>query len=244
MFCKSFMLNKNYNKPKQGEEKKESSKSKEELYKEYLDDFDFDILKRMIDKIQIITYPHKNGLYDVNQNNFDKGVLSDELVKFIDKFKKFDKNLPQFLIIHIEDPFRILYRLPEKNIKKTDKIKKFIETYIDKTKQSWLFDSKFIDKSIKMFMGDLGDYIELKYNEVYDKTLSKQGALEEALTILDGISFNRVQTDYDMLGDIGKNLLKLLFGKLIKKIEKINLGGLKDSTKTIEFIKFLGNKLN
>jgi len=251
MFCKSFMLNKNYNKPKQEnkqenkqeEKKEEKSKTKEELYKEYLDDFDFDMLKRMIDKIQIIIYPHANGLYDVNKSNFDKGILSDELVKFIQKYDDFDKNLPQFLIIHIEDPFRILYRLPEKNMKKNDKIKTFIETYIDKKRQDWLFDSKFIDKSIKLFMGDLGKHITSNYKLEFEKTKSIQQSLEKALVILDGISFNRVQTDFDMLSDYGKNLLDLLFGDLIKTIDQINLVSLTNSTKTIEFIKFLGNKL-
>jgi hypothetical protein len=259
MFCKSFMLNKNYNKPKSKEDDKpkskeddktktdkteEKPKSKEELYKEYLADFDFDILKRMIDKIQIIIYPHKNGLYDVNKSNFDKGILSDELVNFIQKYDDFDKNLPQFLIIHIEDPYRILYRLPEKNMKKNDKIKKFIEDYIDKKRQDWLFDSKFIDKSIKLFMGDLGKHIATSYITEFKKTQSIQKALEKALVILDGISFNRVQTDFNMLTDYGKNLLSLLFSDLIKQIDEINLISLTNTTKTIEFIKFLGGKLN
>ena len=197
----------------------------------------------MIDKIQIIIYPHKNGLYDVNKSNFDKGILSDELVKFIQKYDDFDKNLPQFLIIHIEDPYRILYRLPEKNMKKNDKIKKFIEDYIDKKRQDWLFDSKFIDKSIKLFMGDLGKHITTSYITEFKKTQSIQQALEKALVILDGISFNRVQTDFNMLTDYGKNLLSLLFSDLIKQIDEINLISLTNTIKTIEFIKFLGGKI-
>ena len=241
MFCKSFMLNKNNNNNKNNN-KTEQKKDKDVEYKEYIANFDFDILKRMIDKIQIIIYDHAHGLYKVNKDNFDKGVLSDELVKFIQKYDDVDKNLPQFLIIHIEDPFRILYRLPDKNMIKTDKIKKFIETYIDKTEQSWLFDSTFIDKSIKLFMSDLGEYMLSSYDKIYERIMSKQESLEKALAILDGISFNRVQTDYNMLTSNGINLLQLLFGKLINKIEKINLDGLTNTTKTIEFIKFLGIK--
>jgi hypothetical protein len=245
MFCKSFMLNKNYNrKDKSYIKTEEKPKDKDTEYKAYINDFDFDMLKRMIDKIQIIIYPHAIGLYEVNKNNFDKGILSDELVKFIQKYDDFDKNLPQFLIIHIEDPYRILYRLPEKNMKKNDKIKKFIEDYINKTRQSWLFDSTFIDKSIKIFMDDLGKHILSTYNTVYEKTKSRQESLEKALTILDGISFNRVQIDYNMLTDYGKHILRLLFGDLINKIDIINLGELTNSNvKTIEFIKFLGGKL-
>lgn len=207
------------------------------------EDIDFDMLKRMIEKTNIIIYPHNNGLYEVTPKTFDKGELNDELIKFIKTFDDFDKNMPQFLATHIEDPFRILYRLPEKNIKKNDKIKDFIKTYITKEPQTWLFDSTFIIKILKVFMEQLGEKIYNIYIENYEKTTNKQESLEMAVKFLEGINFSRVQIDFKLLSEFGINLLKLLFEKLINKIEKINLAGLKDTNKTIEFIKFLGVNL-
>lgn len=216
MYCKSFIANKDKN-----------------------EEFDFDILKRMIDKTDIIFYPHKNGLYEVTPKTFDKGDLNDDLINFIKTFDDFDKNMPQFLATHIEDPFRILYRLPEKNIKKNDKIKDFIKKYITKEPQTWLFDSTFITKILKIFMEQLGNKLYNIYMENYENTTNRQESLEICLKFLDGINFNRVQTDFKLLTEFGLNLLDLLFGKLINKIEKINLSGLKNTNKTIGFIKFL-----
>lgn len=218
MFCKMFMTSENR------------------------ENIDFDILKRMIDKINIIIHPHHNGLYKVDNKNFDKGKLSDELVDFIDKYSKYDKNLHQFLIIHIEDPFRILYRLPEKNIKKNDKIKNFVHKYIDEKNQSWLFDSEFINKMINKFMNDLGKKIEDTYNDNYKNTGNVEVSLEKSLKILDGISFNRVQSDYKLLTDTGKELLELLFRKLIDTIGEDKLGDIKNATNTISFIKYIASK--
>ena len=126
---------------------------------------------------------------------------------------------------------------------RSDKIKDFIKTYITKEPQSWLFDSTFIIKVLKIFMEQLGDKLCNIYTENYDKTTNKQESLEMAVKFLDGVNFSRVQIDFKLLSDFGKELLKLLFEKLINKIEKINLKGLKDINKTIEFIKFLGENL-
>jgi len=222
MYCKSFLNNKD---------------NKDE------NNMDFDMLKRMIEKTNIIIYEHKNGLYEVTPKTFDKGELNDDLIKFIKTFDDFDKNMPQFLATHIEDPFRILYRLPEKNIKKNDKIKDFIQKYITQKQQSWLFDSSFIIKILKIFLEQLGDKLYNIYTENYEKTTNKQESLEMAIKFLDGVNFSRVQIDFKLLSEFGLNLLKILFEKLIKKIEKNNLAGLKETHKTIEFIKFLGEKL-
>jgi hypothetical protein len=88
-------------------------------------------------------------------------------------------------------------------------------------------------------MEQLGDKIYNIYIENYEKTTNKQESLEMAIKFLDGINFSRVQIDFKLLSELGINLLKLLFEKLINKIEKINLTGLKNTNKTIEFIKFL-----
>jgi hypothetical protein len=218
MFCKSFYA-----------------------YKEKGEEFDFDILKRMLDKIDVIIYPHKNGLYDV-RNDFDKGELNDEIIKFIKTFEDFDKNLPQFLATHIEDPFRILYRLPEKNMKKNDKIKKFLKDELDKKDFEWIFDSKQIDKYIKLFCEQLGEQLLKIYKEAYVKTMDIKKSILFVDSFLNGISFNRIEIDYNMLGETGKTLLKMLFNRLIKEIGKENIVNLENDSKILKFLKFFINK--
>jgi len=212
-------------------------------YKQKGEEFDFDILKRMLDKINVIIYPHKNGLYDV-KNNFDKGELNDEILNFIKPFEDFDKNLPQFLATHIEDPFRILYRLVEKNINKNNKIKKFLSDELNISKQEWLFESVWIEKMIKLFCEKLGEKLLNTYKDEYVKTLDIKQSILRVEKFLNGISFNRIEIDYDMLGDMGKQLLQLLFTKLINEIERKNLINLEMESKLLKFMKFLSSKLN
>jgi hypothetical protein len=210
-------------------------------YKNKEQEFDYDILFRMLEKINVIIYPHNNGLYNVS-NNFDRGELNDEIIKFIMTYNDFDKNLPQFLATHIEDPFRILYRLPEKNIPKNDKIKEFIKTYLNKENEEWLFDSVFIKKMINLFCENLGKKFVTLYKEEYIKTHDIKKSIERVNKFLEGISFNRIEIDYNMLTDNGKNLLKLLFSNLIKEIELKNINDIEMDVKIFKFIKFYANK--
>jgi hypothetical protein len=218
MFCKSFVA-----------------------YKEKGEEFDFDILKRMLDKIKVDIYPHKSGLYNVT-NNFDKGGLNDEIIKFIKPFEDFDKNLPQFLATHIEDPFRILYRLVEKNIKKNDKIREFLKTELNYTREEWLFDSKFIEKMIKLFCEQLGDKLSNIYKEAYVKTMDDKKSFEKVEEFMKGVSFNRIEMDYNMLGDMGKLLLNLIFTNLIKEMGKDNIINMGSESRLLRFIKFFMDK--
>jgi len=209
-------------------------------YKLEKDQFDFDMLDRLISKIRIIIHPHSKGLYEVNKD-FDKGKLNDKLIDFINKFKKYDENLPQFLATHIEDPYRMLYRLVEKNIKKNNKIKDFLKDNLNITKVDWLFDEKWIRKMITEFITQLGDKLEEIYKD-NSKTKNSYDSLLEVEKFLSVLSFNRIKSDYDILGEDGKNLLKLLFGKLVKLINKDDLE-ISDNNKFINFIKFLQTKL-
>jgi len=92
---------------------------------ENINNIDFNLLKRLISKITVTIHPCKNGFYN-DFNNIDTGNLSDDMIKFIKKYSEINKNLPQFLITHIKDPYRLLYRLTEKNIPKTNKIQSFL----------------------------------------------------------------------------------------------------------------------
>jgi hypothetical protein len=213
-------------------------------FKNYEEEFDYDILFRMLDKINILIYPHKNGLYNVT-NNFDKGELNDELIKFIKTYNDFDKNMPQFLATHIEDPFRILYRLPEKNIPKNDKIKEFLKKNLNIKNEEWLFDSEFIKKMIKLFCENLGKKLVDIYKQSYIKTFDIKKSIESIDLFLNGVSFSkRIQLDYDMLTNNGKNLLKLIFQKLIDEIEIKNINLLEIDMNLFKFIKFYANQTN
>jgi hypothetical protein len=208
MFCKSFLA-----------------------YKQKGEPFDFNIIKRMLNKIDIIIYPSRNGLYNVTINNkqFDKGKLNDDIVKFIKTFAEYDKNLPQFLATHIEDPFRILYRLIEKNIKKNDNIKKFLNDELNINNQNWLFDSEFIKTSIRLFCKKLGEELRKQYIN---------NGIEGVEHFLSGISFNRIESDYTMLTNDGKELLKSIFSKLINEMTIDKINKLKSESRLIKFIKF------
>lgn len=210
-------------------------------YKNTGDEIDFDILKRMLEKIDVIIYPHKNGLYNVT-NNFDKGNLNDEILGFIKTYNDFDKNMPQFLATHIEDPFRILYRLPEKNIPKNDKIKEFLNKELNIKNQEWLFDSVFIKKMTKLFCENLGNKLVNLYKEEYIKTMDIKKSIIRVDKFLDGISFARIELDYQMLTDNGKNLLKLIFNNLINEIDKKNINEIEMDMKLFKFIKFYSNQ--
>lgn len=199
-------------------------------YKVVGEEFDFDIIKKMIDKINVVTHPHKDGLYDPG-NNFDKGGLNNDLVKFINDFVKGDKKLAQFLVIHIDDPFRLLYRLPEKNIPKTDKIKNFIKVELKESKMpTWLMDTYKISKLAKSFFRVLG------------QKLADLGDVDKVIQFMASVKFNRTQLEYDTFTENSKDMLKMLFGPLVDKIGVEQLKELNDTDKLIVFIKFLIRK--
>jgi hypothetical protein len=190
-------------------------------YKNNKEDFDFDILKHMLDKISIKIHPHKKGLYDVGEKKerYDKGVLNNELLNFINKYDDFDKNFPQFMITHLEDPYRMLFRLIDKNIKKSEKIKDFIKNVMkDKPNQTWLFDSKWLLDKIKVFMKDLGEKIHNIYITEYYNNNFLEKSLEKVSKFLEGINFGRTEIELDNFSEDGRKLLNLMLGKLLNEI--------------------------
>jgi hypothetical protein len=117
----------------------------------------------MISKLQFFIYPSKNGLYSINKENFNVGSLNNNIVEFIKKFS-YNINKEQFIITHIQEPNRIFYRLLEKNIPKVEKIISFLNKHDLPSNQSWLFDSKSIEKLISSFINELGNKIIDIYN--------------------------------------------------------------------------------
>jgi hypothetical protein len=204
-------------------------------YKISKEEFDFDLLKRLISKISIIMYPCKNGFYN-DLKNFDDGELNENLIKFIQKYEKEDKNLPQFLVTHIKDPFRMIYRLPEKNIPKTQKIASFLESAKIKNKIDWLFDTDFVKKMIEKFTTDLGNEIEKIY---------KKDGLDEVMIFLNNIDWmiDRGTTTYkDSFSDYSKELLDNILGKLIKQINKNEINKLDSKNKFYNLLQMLSQK--
>ena len=131
---------------------------------------DLDIIKRMIPKINIIIDPHNNGFYAFPNKSFDDGSLSKPLLDIIKSYKKYDERLPQFLVTHIKEPNRLVFRLLEKNIPKTKKIIKFIKEHDLPKNQKWLLDLDLIEKVIKNITNDCVclSRIELNYNDIKD----------------------------------------------------------------------------
>jgi hypothetical protein len=151
----------------------------------------------------------------------------------------------------LKDTSRIFYRLFEKNIPKTNKIKHFLEDDIKwKGKIEWLFDSKKIENILKDFIKNLGKKISSIYNNNYNKSKSYESALLDVSNFMKGVSFKRVQIDYDNLfTDESKKLIKMVFNDLIKEVGKNNILNIsiQQNNKSkepslIDFIKFLINK--
>jgi hypothetical protein len=193
------------------------------------EDFDFDILKKIISRINVIVHPHKDGLY-IPKNKFDKGGLSSNLISFINKFTKGDKSLSQFLITHLQDPYRMLYRLPEKNIIKTNKIRKFIKREVTKHRQSWLIQTDKIVKTIKEFTKKLGN----KLLDIYIK-----GSIDDVSKFMNGVKFNRTKIEYKNFSDNSIKLLNNILKQLIDKMKKDKIKPeVRDKNDIITFINF------
>jgi hypothetical protein len=193
------------------------------------EEFDFDLLKRLISKISVIIHSSKNGFYN-DPKNFDKGKINDELINYLKVYKKYDENLPQFLVTQLQDPWRLLYRLPEKNIHKTQKILSFLNnTFPNKTNVDWLLDPLFVSEIVEKFTKDFGDQLENIY---------KYEEMDGVMKFMDGIRWNRVDIDYDkLLTDKGKNLLKNMLNKLAKTLGKDKINELNNDNKFNKLLK-------
>jgi hypothetical protein len=197
---------------------------------------DTDVIKHMISKLQFFIYPSKNGLFSINKENFNLGSLNNNIVEFIKKFS-YNINKEQFIITHIQEPNRIFYRLLEKNIPKVEKIISFLNKHDLPSNQSWLFDSKSIEKLISSFINELGN----KIIDIYNEQSNPEDGLNKITEFLDGIFLKRIEIEYQNTGVKGKNLIKKLFSKVYKKIPDDFYNKYKDN-KVIECLAFLKKK--
>ena len=197
------------------------------MHKLNSENFDFSIIKRMISKLSINIFPHKNGLFLIkpSDSKFDTGDLSQAMLDFIKKYEDFDSTIPQFLIMLIGQPNRIFLRLIDKNIPKNDKIKEFIKKHKLESQPEWLFDSKYIMNIVEQFLKDLGK----KINQIYVENLNKKNdlenvkiALNEIIKFTEGIEFKRIEDFYKDYSPTGIELIKLLFKDLFNNLDKSN----------------------
>lgn len=203
------------------------------MYREKNEQFDINLIKHLISKINISMHPHRNGLYDISpkSKDFDGGNLNDELLNFLKKYEKYDVNLVQFFVTHISDLFRLLYRLPEKNIPKTKKIQKFIKDTFDKKNTSWLFNPEFMQKITEEFTEDFGEEISKIY---------KNYGFDNVLKFIDGIYWNRIVIEYNkLITDYGKKLLNNMLKKLVKTMGNKEIEKLDDDKGFKTLLKFL-----
>ena len=173
---------------------------------------DLNIIKKVISKTNIIIHPHKNGLYNPG-SKIDTGELNENLIDFIKKFTSKDKYWTQFLITQLEDPYRLIYRMPEKNLKKTNQITEFIKNNLPKTsKPDWLLDTSKASKVLDKFIDKLGSEIKKIYIETK--------LLDSVLNFLKDANFGKpqIQIEWDEIGLDAKNRIKRIFGPLVKEI--------------------------
>jgi len=193
------------------------------------EEIDLDIIKYISKKLlqtnKIYYHKSNNGMFQVNNNDFDNGNLSKELLELI--YNNFDNiNEQQFLITHIISPERLFIRLPDKNLPKTIKIKNFIKKHNLDNKISWLLDtmhtSQLVDKFIKLISNKL---VEINNN----------GGLESIEKFLQEINLNRFKNYHNKISDKGKNMIKIMFGPLFEKV-KDNLNNDFEIGKTLKFL--------
>jgi len=157
---------------------------------------DLDIIKRMIPKINIIIDPHNNGFYAFPNKSFDDGGLSKPLLDIIKSYKKYDERLPQFLVTHIKEPNRLVFRLLEKNIPKTKKIIKFIKEHDLPKNQKWLLDLDLIEKVIKNITNDIGKHISSIYKNKSNEIQSKWKLIEPFINDNSDLTSESTDTQY------------------------------------------------
>jgi hypothetical protein len=140
------------------------------LHKQYNLPIDFDYLVNTLKNVDIIIDDHdENGLFNVNYNNYHDANLSNEMLQCIKSVSNNNLNIEQFLISQIKEPDRLFFRLFEKNIPKSIKIKE----YFNNNNIGWLPNTKFIDEIVNKFISILKDNVNNIYQKHYQNMKSE-----------------------------------------------------------------------
>ena len=176
---------------------------------------DIDIVMRILDKIDVIIYPHSDGLFVVKPSLINTEELSADLLKMIDTFQerhKYNPNIKQFLITHIKEPKRMYFRLLSKNLPKAENTYKFLKNInlIKNDYPQWLLNVKNINEIVSTFTSDLSVYIIHVY-----KTDGIYGVFE----FLQNVNFKPIRDEYPRFPQQGLKYIKILLSGLYKNIE-------------------------
>ena len=199
---------------------------------------DINVIKYIIKDMNIIVPPNKDGLFKFNK--LYTGDLSEDMLKLIKNYTK-NTYLQQFLITHIKEPNRMLYRLLEKNIPKVNKINTFLrESKIDSKKLEWLFDPIFIGNFIEKF-------IDLLSSEIYsivpkEDNFDKVETIKSIDSFFSGINLFRMETEYKNFSCKGTDMIKKLFERIYNIIFKDNIYEELTDSKLVRLIKFLNKQ--
>jgi len=181
------------------------------------DPIDLNVIKHIIKDMRILVPEASNGLFV--RHKLSKGNLSEQLIDLIIKFSKGNINLQQFFVTHIQEPNRLLYRLLEKNIPKSDKIKSFLQqNNMLKDKISWLLNTDYIMKQVDMFIQELGGKLDQIITIGLSKNKNKLDIIGDLDIFSEGINFDRIKIEYDTFTDKALNLLRVWFGPVYNKL--------------------------
>ena len=176
---------------------------------------DKNALKRILSKINVQIYPCKDGFYNIT-NNFDDGELSIELLNFIKSYDKYHHDLPQFFVTHIQDLYRMFFRLIEKNIPKNNDVKDFLKNKLHYQKHiNWLFDSEWLLKMIRLFTTELGK----KTFKIFSSEKLPSDGLIKISEFFINVSIKRVVTEWHTIPLIGRELFNNIFGYVYDSIK-------------------------
>jgi len=191
------------------------------------DPIDLNVIKYIIKDMNIIIPEAKDGLFVRKELN--KGNLSEKLIDLIIKFSKGNINLQQFLVTHIQEPNRLLYRLLEKNIPKIIKIKTFLkENDLWKDNISWLGSQDYFTSIADSFIEELGSKLYLICINNKDKDIFN--TIKELDLFLEGVNLTRIQIEYKNFTCKGYDLLKIWFGRIYTELfENTEVLEIKDS---------------
>lgn len=124
---------------------------------------DYDYLDSILKEIDIIIDEYdENGLFKISDNDYDDGDLSNKMLDIIRIVSNDDLNVEQFLISHIKEPDRLFLRLFEKNIYKSNLIKKYFND-----NYGWLPNQNFINDIFEKFVDKLKQSIDDTYKKYY-----------------------------------------------------------------------------
>lgn len=202
---------------------------------------DIDIIMRILDKIDVIIYPHSGGYFIIKPSIYNDGGLSSELLNMIDKFReknKYNPNVKQFLIAHIKEPKRMYFRLLCKNLPKAELTYKFLKDskLIKNNYPEWLLNVKKINSMITLFTKELNTHIMQIY---------KKNNIPGVLDFLQNINFKPIRDEYSRFSLDGLTYIHKLLNSLYQNIkDEINnfVNDPNDKGGLILVLKFLQTK--